>query len=189
MFPAVCPEGIRTFESELKSDSMACKRVEVAMVTFGPVNVIQPFVTVDAFTAHTLEANGATPMGEAIMKAIELISERKKTYRANAISFYRPWIFMITDGDPTDNVSSATEAIKDGENNKNFMFYAVGVDGANLTQLAQLSVRTPLKLKGVSFREMFVWLSNSLGGVARSQPGDTVQLNNPTTPDGWATAG
>ncbi len=53
--------------------------------------------------------------------------------------------------------------------------------------LKQLSVRAPIRLRGVMFRELFQWLSNSLSGVSRSQVGDRLMLPNPdTTPKGWA---
>lgn len=180
-------DGLSLYKDELAADALAAKRVEVAIVTFGgEVQIPCDFTTSDSFHPPHLAATGGTPMGTAICQAIDMVNDRKQVYKANGIAYYRPWIFMITDGAPTDEWQRASARVLDGENSKSFSFFAVGVEGANFEILQQISKREPLKLKGLRFRDLFQWLSSSQQSVSRSTPGDEVPLQNPTTPTGWA---
>ena len=168
--------GLVTFRDELLADPLALKRVELGIVTFGPVHVEQPFTSAANFFPPILIAQGDTPMGAAITKALDMVEERKREYRANGISYYRPWIFLITDGAPTDEWQAAANTVFRGEEDKRFAFFSIGVQGADMKTLAQISVRQPLPLQGLQFRELFSWLSSSLRSVSRSTPGTEVVL-------------
>jgi uncharacterized protein YegL len=175
-------DGLIAFKDELAADTLAMKRVEIAVVTFGPVNVLSDFQTPDLFQPTALATTGDTPMGAAILEGLEMLRQRKNSYRANGIDYYRPWVFLITDGAPTDSWQQAAQAVRDGEAKKEFAFFAIGVEGANMETLAQIAARTPRKLSGLKFRELFAWLSSSLSGVSRSQVGQMVAL---PPPEGW----
>ena len=176
--------GLTLFKDELAAYSLAMKRVEIGIVTFGPVNVEMPFTTAAAFFPPTLQAQGDTPMGAAILEALNMVRDRKQDYRSNGISYYRPWVFLITDGGPTDAWKAAAEAVREGEASKQFAFFAIGVKGANMDVLRQISsAREPLSLEGMKFRELFKWLSSSLSSVSKSTLGSEVPLPPPT---GWA---
>lgn len=175
--------GLVALKDDLATDTLAMKRVEVAVVSFGPVNINNTFHTAPNFFPPNLTAGGDTPMGSAIKQGVELIRQRKEEYKANGISFYRPWIFLITDGGPTDEWESAAAIVREGEAAKSFAFFAVGVENARMDVLAKISVREPLKLQGLKFRELFQWLSNSMKSVSQSVPGSAVPV---ASPSGWA---
>jgi len=178
--------GLVTFKDELMADELAAKRVEVCIVTFEPIQVVTEFESAEHFYPPVLEANGDTPMGSAIETALQLLQQRKDAYRSNGISMFRPWIFLITDGGPTDNWQNAARLLAEGQAQKSFAFFAVGVEGARMDILNQISPSTALKLKGLAFRSLFQWLSRSMRSVSRSVPGTDVPLENPTALDGWA---
>ncbi|BAT54926.1 hypothetical protein NOS3756_39010 [Nostoc sp. NIES-3756] len=179
-------QGLLSLKDELMKNSIAARRVEIAIVTFDShINVVQDFVTADQFNPPILTAQGLTSMGAGIHKALDMVQERKSLYRANGIAYYRPWVFMITDGEPQGEldhlVEQAALRLQGDEVNKRVAFFSVGVENANMTRLNQIAVRTPLKLKGLNFIEMFVWLSASMSAVSHSQIDEQVAL----PPIGW----
>ncbi|HYH82343.1 MAG TPA: VWA domain-containing protein [Longimicrobium sp.] len=179
--------GLEAFRFDLAVDPLAARRVEIAVVAFdNRIRVVQDFVSPDRFDIPFLNAEGMTHVGAAIDKALEMVEERKARYRAYDVAYYRPWIFLVTDGEPQGEAPEAVEAavsrLREAETKKQVAFFAVGVENANMEALAKISVRQPLRLKGLDFREMFVWLSRSMQSVAHSRPDETVRL----APTGWA---
>ena len=176
--------GLSAFQDDLQRDDLAAMRVEVAIVTFGSSAALeQDFVSAHQFEAKPLKASGSTPMGQAINLSLDKLTERKEIYRKHGIPYYRPWIFMLTDGSPTDNWQAAAQRLRQEEERKSIAFFAVGVRRADMKTLAKIAVRQPLQLQGLNFRDMFVWLSQSLTSVSHSQVGEQVPLPPPT---GWS---
>jgi uncharacterized protein YegL len=182
---AALNEGMTAFARDLSGDSLARQRVEVAVVTFGGngVEVVNDFTTAGQFEPRSLIAGGGTPMGAAITHAIGMVDDRKKQYKENGILYYRPWVFMITDGEPTDHWNDAAALVHRAEEANGLAFFAVGVEGANMNVLKQIAVRDPLQLQGLKFVELFVWLSQSQRTVSSSKPGDQTALPSVA---GWA---
>jgi uncharacterized protein YegL len=175
--------GLKRLRDELRRDELAARCVELAIVSFGPVTTDIGFVTADRFEPPELSAGGDTPMGRAIETALNLLARRKEEYKTNGIAYYRPWLFLITDGAPTDAWQNAAQRVRTEEQAKRIALFAIGVQGADMNQLAAIAVRAPIKLDGLKFSDLFVWLSQSLSAVSQSQPGANVAL---PPPSGWA---
>ena len=176
---AALHDGLVAFQGAVRADELAARRVEVAIVSFNSkVEVVQDFVTVDAFEPPCLQTTGSTRMAPAIETALDLLDERKAVYKQNGVKYYRPWVFLITDGQPQDrkDVAKQGERIRREEERGGVAFFAVGVQGADMELLRETVVREPVKLDGLKFEEMFLWLSQSLSAVSVSQPGEGVNL-------------
>jgi len=182
---AALNDGLRAFQSDVRQDELASRRVEVAIVTFGKggVQTVQDFVVASDLSTPMLSAGGQTPMGAAIGTGLDLLRRRKDEYRANGVAYYRPWMVLITDGAPTDDWSAAAGRLQAEESQGGVSFFAIGVDKANMQMLGEIAPpnRPPLKLNGHKFREMFVWLSQSQRRVSGSKPGEQTAL----PPVGW----
>lgn len=182
-------EGLKAFQREVSGDLIAARRVEIAIITFGSsAQTVQGFVTVDQFTAPQLTAGGQTHLGAGIETALNLLEQRKATYRNSGVAYYRPWVFLITDGAPLGEPESVVDAARQrllAEQKANKLaFFAVGTESANFQKLQTFASpdRPPLRLKGVQFVELFEWLSRSQQAIAQSRPGEQVAL----PPAGWA---
>ena len=178
--------GISIFYEDVRKDDLASQRVEVAIVTFGNggVQKVQDFTTLgdrgevaESVEPPILLAGGNTPMGSAINPGFEMLRQRKDSYNKNGVPSYRPWMLLITDGVPTDYWQAATQHVHQEEQSKGVIFFAIGVgEEADMQILSQISVRPPLMLQGLKFKELFLWLSRSTKNVSASKPGDKVGL-------------
>ena len=119
-------------------------------------------------------------MGEGINLAIDMVKERNRFYNSMGTPCFKPWIFMITDGAPTDDITSAQQRILDEENkgtHGKLKFWAVGVPGYSKDTLTSLTKRC-IALDEANFKGIFNWLSESMVTISVSRVGENPQLSN-----------
>jgi uncharacterized protein YegL len=203
---AALNEGLQAFQKDIREDELAQRRTEICLVTFGNggVQVLEhasghmqsssdtsrltgAFVTAGEFEPPTLVADGYTPLGQAIHVGLNLLQQRKQQYRDYGTAYYRPWMFLVSDGLPTDEWDGAAQRAHIEVENDGLVFFVVGVppesDMEILSQIAPAN-RPPATLLDLKFSEMFVWLSRSQQRVSRSRIGEQV----PMPPvSGWGT--
>ena len=164
-------KGIVTFIDSLKDEPVASRRVEVAIVTFGngDVQLQQDFTCAADLQPPTLEAGGNTPLGKALNKSLDLVEDRLKKHKKDNRNYYRPWLVIMTDGEPTDSWESSAKRASRQEESKNLICFPIGVgDEIKVDTLNQISPRGGIKLKGYNFSDCFLWLSASLHTVSQS---------------------
>jgi uncharacterized protein YegL len=168
-------DGLAAFKKHMKSDPRTADVVDAAIVTFGgDVQVVQNFMPVSDMETPTLTAYGASPLGEALRLGLDLINKRKEVYAIAGTPYYRPWIFCITDGTPTDDWESAAYQLKEAENKKKVLGYCVCVeneqDYSKKEVFQMFNHSRILTLEGLDFTGLFEFVSNSLAAVSQSNP-------------------
>lgn len=193
--------GFELFCEEIKKDELAKKRAEIAVITFGSTARIEiPFTEGRDIQPRRLAASGSTPMGAALNLAMDQLRQQKEAYKQAGLEYYRPWLFVLTDGGPTDGevFTAAASRVRDTEQARGVSVFPIGVgQHANMERLKELSTsRVPVRLDELSFIEFFSWLSASLSAASASnafatsdagvaQAESTEQI--PLPPAGWAT--
>ena len=173
-------KGLKDFYEEISSDVTTSQRLEISIITFSnTVITLQEPALVENITMPTLTASGSTEMVNAINYAIDMVDARKKWYKETNQNYYRPWIILMTDGEPDDDqdVAGLAQRIQNDTRNKRYAFLPIGVDGANMAVLDQIKGNIPaMKLQGTKFSSFFKWLSASMGTIVTSEEGKKVDL-------------
>jgi uncharacterized protein YegL len=135
-------------ESRLRAE------IQVGLITFGGTAQLHlPLVAAQNVTAMSdLQADGATPMGEAFEIARQLLEDKDRIpSRA-----YRPVLILISDGQPTDEWKASFDALKTSERSKKATRLAMAIgpdaDEAMLKEFAN-DLEAPL-FKGHNARDI-----------------------------------
>lgn len=180
-------EALSKFGEVLRNDARASGCADVCVVTFNEkVDVVVPFCPAVKYTAPVLQAHGATAMNEAIITGLDLLENRKELYRRCGTPYYRPWMFLMTDGEPTDRTyeNDAKQRLNEAITAKKVTFFPMGIgNGARMDILKSYNNDgMVLKADASHFAEAFVWLSSSMAVTANSRPGtEKIKLAQPPT--------
>jgi uncharacterized protein YegL len=169
---AALERGFAAFTHYLHNETLASKRVEVAVVTFGTVaTVLVPMQEARSLQPAQFTASGTTNMAAGIHLALDIIEDRKHAYKAAGLQYYRPWILLLTDGKPNvDGFEEAVARLNQAETARGVTVFAVGAGPrVDYQQLNRLSAqRSPAPLEGLKYEALFEWLSASLSSVSHS---------------------
>jgi uncharacterized protein YegL len=173
-------QGLSILERELKADDVASLRVQLLLLRIGghsDVEILTDWTDAIDFSAPQVEANGTTPLGKGVNVALKELEEQKKKYRQNQITYNRPWLFIITDGAPTDmNWEKAAEKAVEAEKKGKVVVFPIGTEEADFEILNKFSSRGAIMLNNLDFKELFVWLSQSVSAGSQTEINSERQL-------------
>lgn len=184
-------KGLVEFGVALQSDSLAQGRAEICIISFNSsVRTQLGFRPAADYEAPELTAAGLTAMNQAIEEGLDALEARKAEYRANGVTYYRPWLFLLTDGAPTDeNLGNAARTrLRNAIKDKKVVYMPMGIgSGADIAKLQSYypedaTVRPVLKASASNFKEAFTWLSASISEVSHSDPNNATEIQTPPTP-------
>ena len=184
-------EGLRNFYNEICADETTSQRLELSIITFNDyVQVVQEPALPENVFIPELRGDGDTALADAVNEAIDKVEARKSWYKQTGQPYYRPWIILMTDGEPNagQDIDSLARRIKSDTAAKKYAFLPVGVEGADMAVLQKIAGEGmgAAKLKGMRFSQFFKWLSASMGTVTKAENGQTVDMSNGATGDsGW----
>lgn len=180
--------AIEEIVPELKdiSESNADAQIKVATLSFstGAKWIDSAPVAAENFRWNYLDANGVTDLGEACRQLNEKLS--RNAFMSDATGSFAPAIFLMSDGEPTDNYKHGLDILKQNNWFKKAIKVAIAIgEDANKQVLADftgnseavITVHSPEALKKwiqfVSVRASEIGSKSSNAGTGSSDSGSS----------------
>ena len=105
--------GIKGLLGELLNDPQLLETVWLSVITFAnTAQQIVPLTDIHEFDPPSLVASGTTALGEAFELLRERISGEVRQTSANQKGDWKPLVFLLTDGTPTDAWEKPVDAFR-----------------------------------------------------------------------------
>ncbi len=189
--------GVEQFKKEGGDDPFVAESVYVGVITFGGEAqfVTKGLVSFEdfqgVFHSDSLSADGQTPLGQALWLLVEsLDKDVKSSIKGGEKGDWKPLVFILTDGEPTDEWREPRQVILDRQTKKVVNVITVGcgprINQQNLKELA-IGPTFNMNNDDASYKRFFQWVSQSVRAaskaVSQSGGGDK-PATLPPPPDG-----
>ena len=178
-------QSIAKYRNTVMADPLAALRVETALIAFNhEIEAMSDFCPIEHFLPPPMRASGGTRICAPVEKALDMLEARKRVYRDSGIGYYRPWLFILTDGIASDAaLLPATAArLRAAEKARGVTTFVIAAGKAHrdesISTLRQLSDRV-LPMKDAAYDSLLEWIANSTVTASNSGVGDQIQLPDP----------
>ena len=169
---------------QCKNNIYAADSVEVCIVTFGgKARVVQNFANVKDVKFKDLEVDGDTPLGEAVMLAMNLIKERQAQFDDFGISGFKPWLIIMSDGAATDDISFAKARVKEAVERNELKIMCIDMSNGGETSLSEFTPNGGLPIDALKIEDFFSMLSRAAASMSTAAPGEDEFMNDILTND------
>lgn len=155
--------GLQVMANALRQDPYALETAYLSVITFSSsAKQITPLTELTDFQVPNIQANGTTAMGEALSLLADCINREVVKGSAEVKGDWKPLVFLLSDGAPTDNLSKGIAAMK-GVKTGAFVACAAGAsaDTATLRQITETVVSLDTA-DSSSIAAYFKWVSASI---------------------------
>jgi uncharacterized protein YegL len=105
--------GLKALLGDLRNDPQALETVWLSVITFASTaQQIIPLTDLSEFPTADLAASGTTALGEAIDLLSQCIEDEVRKTTPDQKGDWRPMVFLLTDGEPTDEWEKPVERFR-----------------------------------------------------------------------------
>lgn len=180
-------QGVKALLSDLKSDPQALETAYLSVIVFNSTaRQIVPLTELIMFKEPQLTAGGTTALGGALKLLTQCIKNEVRKSTETQKGDWKPIVFLLTDGAPTDNWEEAAKELKSTKP-ANIIACGAGsnADDKVLKQITE-SVVMMNTLSAGDLAQFFAWVSGSIKMSSKSldaKPGAAIEL--PPPPQGF----
>ena len=105
--------GVQTLVSTLRSDPYALETAYISIITFNSsAQQIAPLTELASFQLPVIDASGCTALGEALNLLAQKVDTEIVKTTAEVKGDWKPIVFIMTDGEPTDDLQKGLNEFK-----------------------------------------------------------------------------